>query len=542
KVDTGEAGPRLTYFGLKGLAFTLVSTTMLPYFQLMGVSGTHFQLAQVVASIPWSMKGWIGVLSDVFPLGRFHKRGYLQLSALVGIAGIAGLALLPLKTLDPSNVWYVALLFCASNVFFATFDLLCEGKYSEIIREEGGGSEVLTMVWFSLQLGALVAALLVGLLVDAHGPQPMLLPCLPLALLALWRTYKGDLPEEKARSWKSLRLKLYSEPELFQLAGVMALGSLGLAMSAVFLGRTGRGIFAFATSGSLVWYSFKTLPRTLAKCNLYMFLISVSYMDLSGPLAYFYTGGPGCVPDGPHFSYSYYLAVSNVVGAAGSAIGAVLFQTIQTWSFQGAFCITTFVQVLASGFDLLMISRQNLALGFSDELTYLFGDAACQSIASQMATMPMALLTARLCPRGAEATVFAILAGFQNFGSAVGSVLGVELAEGFGIEASKDGPCNFEWLSTLVVFCHVVMPISCLSLTFCLVPAARIDDEAAFEDEGPPPSFASPAASPSNSPEATPDDFSPPGDLPDMQDYCLMQDDGFGMNRAFSGSQSGGAL
>ncbi|CAE8672080.1 unnamed protein product [Polarella glacialis] len=286
KVDSADAGPSrlqklrrsfgdpflgylgLTYFGLKGLAFSLVSTTMLPYFQLMGFSGTHFQLAEVVARIPWSMKGWIGVSSDVFPLGPFHKRGYLQLSSLVGIAGLAGLALIPLQGLDKSNVWYVALLFCASNVFFATFDLLCEGKYSEIIREEGGGSEVLTMVWFSLQLGALVAALLVGLLVDAHGPQPMLLPCLPLALLALWRTSKGDLPEEKARSWKSLRLKLYSEPELFQLAGVMALGGLGLAMSAVFLGRTHRGIFAFTVSGGLVLYSFKTLPRTLAKCNL----------------------------------------------------------------------------------------------------------------------------------------------------------------------------------------------------------------------------------------------------------------------------------
>ena len=40
--------------------------------------------------------------------------------------------------------------------------------------------------------------------------------------------------------------------------------------------------------------------------------------------------------------------------------------------------------------------------------------------ASRMIIMPQALLTARLCPRGAEATVFAILAGFQNFGANIG--------------------------------------------------------------------------------------------------------------------------
>lgn len=50
-----------------------------------------------------------------------------------------------------------------------------------------------------------------------------------------------------------------------------------------------------------------------------------------------------------------------------------------------------------------------------------------------MMIMPQALLTARLCPRGAEATVFAILAGFQNFGANIGSILGAQLAESYEI-------------------------------------------------------------------------------------------------------------
>lgn len=515
----------LTYFGLKGIVYALLQTAMLPFFQHMGVTGTNFQLASVVAMIPWSMKGWIGVLSDILPLGRFHKRGYLLLSSVLGVFGIAGLAGIPTSALDESMVWTVALLFAAAFTFLATFDLLCEGKYSEIMREEPtAGSEVLSLVWMCIQMGSLIAAVSVGFVIDADGPRPLIAACLPFALLAAWRTAAGDLPEEPARSWASLRLKAYSEPELFLLATAMAAGSLAVALAAAVFGAEGRAVVALGVSGCLILYSFRTLPSTLARSNLYMFIVSVAYLDLSGPLAYFYTGGTGCVPGGPHFSYGYYLAVSNVVGSAGAMIGAAAFQAIGDWSFRGAFYITAFIQIFASLFDLLIINRWNIALGFSDQATYLFGDAACQSMAAQMVTMPMALLTARLCPRGAEATVFAILAGFQNFGSSVGSILGAQLAGAFGIESSKDGPCNFEWLGFLIVLCHMVIPVACLPLTWCLVPDARMDDEEAFALVSPPPSFCSPASSPAASPRLSPEDDPSFADVD--AEYCLMHDDG----------------
>jgi len=508
----------MTYLGLKGMVYTFLQTAMLPYFQLMGVSGTKFQLASVVAMIPWSMKGWIGVLSDIVPIGRYHKRGYLLLSAALGVAGLGGLAALPDK-LAPTEVWYVAMLFCASFAFIATFDLLCEGKYSEVMREEQAGSDVLTWVWASLNFGSLIAALAIGLFVDTHGPRPMIISCLPLAALAIWRTAAGDLPEMPARSWTSLRLKAMSEPDLFLLATAMAAGSLAMALGTAYLPQRGRAAVALLVSAILVIYSFRTLPKTLARSNFYMFLMSVAYIDLSGPLAYFYTGGPDCVPGGPNFSYSYYLAVSNVVGSAGSMLGAIAFQWIQDWSFRNAFCITACIQVLASAFDLLLISRSNLAIGLSDKAAYLFGDAACQSMATQMATMPMALLTAQMCPRGAEATVFAILAGFQNFGQALASIIGAELADFFGIHSAKDGPCNFDWLGFLVVLCHMCVPLCCLPFTWCLVPAGRINE--AFEDLSTAPSFRSPASSPSASPRHSPE--TPP--FPDVDsEYCLMEE------------------
>ncbi|CAE7549435.1 unnamed protein product [Symbiodinium natans] len=493
----------LNYLLLKGATMTLLQTSMLPYFQHMGVKGVEYQLASTVSMMPWSMKGFIGVLSDIVPLGRFHKRGYLLLSVVLGIFGITMLSFRP-ESRDESSLWFVAALFGAAYAFLATFDLLCEGKYSEIMREEQAGSEVLSLVWSCMQLGSLIAALCVARVVDTEGPRPLISACLPFAILAFWRTWEGDLPEQPARSWRSLWAKAMSEPDLFLLASAMALGSLMVAVATAMLGERGRVFTALFVSMMMVLYSFRTLPRVLARSNLYMFITSIAYLDLSGPLAYWYTGTENCVKNGPHFSYAYYLAVSNVVGSVGSILGAVLFQYMQDWTFRQAFWVTTTIQVVASLFDLLIISRYNLELGVSDRAAYLFGDAACQSLAQQMALMPQALLTARLCPRGAEATVFAILAGFQNFGANIGSILGAQLSDYAGIKCSRAGPCNFEWLKTLILVCHMLVPLACLPLTWILVPAAVISDEGAFEMSSPPPSFASPGPSPLSSPASSP--------------------------------------
>mmetsp|Transcript_63802 Transcript_63802/g.152152 ORF Transcript_63802/g.152152 Transcript_63802/m.152152 type:complete len:581 (-) Transcript_63802:182-1924(-) len=517
----------LNYLGLKGLMNQLVMAATLPFFQHMQVNATESQLATMVAMIPWSMKGFIGVLSDIVPIGRYHKRGYLLMSSIAGLLGLLALSTLSIAELDEAWVWRMATLFCLVNFMVATYDLLCEGKYSEVMREKGSGSEVLTLVWSCLNFGAFVAALAVGVLLhDALDAQRLIWGCTPLAIALAWRSCAGDLPEEPARSWRSLILKAQSEPGLFLLAFGMVAVTLLTAVATACLGRDARAVIALFSSLALIWAAFKALPATMARSNLYLFMTQVASLDLTGPLSYFYTGQPACVADGPGFSYNYYLSVSNAVGALGAALGAVVFQYMQAWQFRTAFIVTTMIQVVASAFDLVIVTRMNVQMGVSDEAAYLFGDAACQSIAAQMATMPMALLTARLCPRGAEATVFAILAGFQNFGSAVSTVLGSHLADSMGVYAKGlDGPCNFEQLPQLIFFAHMLAPLLCIPFTWCLVPAAAINDETVWMDVSPPPSFRSPAASPPGTPQLqasqTPASFSPEGE---SGEYVLLQE------------------
>ena len=207
-----------------------------------------------------------------------------------------------------------------------------------------------------------------------------------------------------------------------------------------------------------------------------MMLSRACYLDLSGSLAYYYTAGPGCAPGAPGFTYSYYLTVSRFVGAIGGGLGSVLFQGMASWTFRQAFWVTTAVQILASSFDLVIVKRWNLQVGVSDELAYLFGDAMVQQLSIMLQMMPMALLTSSMCPRGAEATVYAILAGFQNLGCSVSSVLGVWLTQSLGVETSGAadplGSCDFSNLGTAIAVAHLALPLLSVPLTFLLVPAA----------------------------------------------------------------------
>lgn len=511
----------VVYFGIKGLSLALLRAAMLPIFQHLGIGGNRYQLAGVVAGIPWAAKGWIGVLSDCFPLGQYHKRGYMLLSSALGTVGVLALLAASQLQLKSGMCWPVAVAFMLVNLQYSTYDLLSEGKYAELMRERGAGSEVLSLIWVCINLGALLSAVLVFGFIDVAGPAPLLALTLVPSLLGLTLVARGDLPEERARSWKVQHEKMMSQPKLFLLAFYMALGVVVVGIVAAMGSHHTQLVVTLAVAVSLSWCSFKALPRTLARSNLFMMIQQAACIDLSGVLAYYYTAGPNCVPDGPHFSYTYYLSVSSFVAAVGGGLGSVLFQGMRSWSFRSAFCMATMVQVVASLFDLVIVQRWNVMVGLSDKATYLFGDAACQQMAAMLGMMPMALLTSRLCPRGAEATVYALLAGFQNFGSAVASVVGVWLTTVLGIKTSagvnEAGMCDFSQLSFAIVLAHVVAPLLGLGLSIWLVPVARINDEAYFELASPPPSFCSAPGSPAT-PACTSDDS-------DQQDSYQFMDD-----------------
>merc|ERR1712209_197045 len=75
-----------------------------------------------------------------------------------------------------------------------------------------------------------------------------------------------------------------------------------------------------------------------------------------------------------------------------------------------------------------------------DQIFYLFGTQAIDKIIEMLDFMPSCVLIGKLCPRNMEATIFAVQAAMQNFGTNVAAYISTYvLAEVLGFKASAAG-------------------------------------------------------------------------------------------------------
>lgn len=84
--------------------------------------------------------------------------------------------------------------------------------------------------------------------------------------------------------------------------------------------------------------------------------MTASHLKLKGALDPFYTGTQECLPGGPSFEPSFYLAWTAIIGALFGLLGAALFQVLlsRTW-IRFAFWSTTAVSCVAAVVDIIIV-------------------------------------------------------------------------------------------------------------------------------------------------------------------------------------------
>ncbi|GET85991.1 pteridine transporter, putative [Leishmania tarentolae] len=222
--------------------------------------------------------------------------------------------------------------------------------------------------------------------------------------------------------------------------------------------------------------AFLSLPLIVAKAAVFIYLNSLLYMQIPGAIANFYLAKPKCLPDGPHFSYTFYQTVGALITDVGGVTGAVLFSRFfskRRYAF--VFIATTVLQALGSIFDLIIVKRWNIQIGIPDHAMYILGDAIVYEICFVMSLMPGQVLMSRLCPRGTETIAFALLAGFNSAGNSMSLALGSLLMENFWPVSARP-PCNFSNVPYLIITGHLCTPLLVIPLAFLLLPKARICD------------------------------------------------------------------
>merc|ERR1719326_1758242 len=115
--------------------------------------------------------------------------------------------------------------------------------------------------------------------------------------------------------------------------------------------------------------------------------------------------------------------------------------------------MTNIVLSLLSVTDVMMFTRLNVRLGLPDH-AFVLGASVLTTVVGQWMWMPGVVILSQLCPKGMEATMYALLAGCHNLGNTIASNCGALVLEWVGCQPSgadnESAQFTNLWLASLL--------------------------------------------------------------------------------------------
>lgn len=460
---------------LKGLAFAVTTEGMLPLFKSMGVEAIQLQVLGALSLSPWTIKPLFGILSDLVAIDGYHKRYWMILSGLVGVVG-ASLLVVEFRVAVALTMFLFMI-----HVEIAICDLLTEGKYAELMRENPEtGSDIVTLANGFQQMGAVVAMCFVGPLADLGLFRISNIVVLAMCVTPIFPLYFGWMPEKQKsgpyvlvdslnlrQNWRIIVVVAFTGIAAPAMASITAFASrwIGLMCSCI--------VLVISVVGGYAWMPH----RLIGHVALYQVLTQISKLSFQGPLSYFFLADETCLPGGPQFSYKFYITITGIAGAGVSLATVFLYQWLfSTWKFRNVLIFTSILASVGGIFDFLIVKRYNLAMGIPDSIFFLIGNDVVENVTTMLYWIPSSSIIGKVCPKGMESGTFAYLAGVSNFARMVSTIAGAWLADAFGVTSSGTN-CYWDPLPWLLLGGHV-----CLILVVSIPAAWLIPNKGQRDD------------------------------------------------------------
>ena len=387
----------VTYFCYGASGITSVA---LLYFQKDALGITPAEAAGIAfwVALPWSTKMVAGVASDVYPILGSRRVAYMLVGALLTFAGYAWLA-----TTASSRVTYLAAMVLIA-VGFMVQDVVADALSVEVARNDEEIKQVQTLGRMALLVGSISVGYLSGWLAGVLGPRPVFAIAVVLPVLVAVSTwFVPRLPVAPAPSDASNPLGAGKARLVVAVGlGYAALGVVLEALSVPFAQE-----IILVVSGALIVMLFNRvgISRSVAVAAFAIFC---------------FRAVPGA---GQGFSYwaidhlgfdHEFLGVLAQVSAVLSLLGLIVFRkpiTHRPVSYT-LFWVTIVGSVLYLP-TIGLFYGVNDWFGLSPRM-FAFIDTTIAAPLGQLSMVPMLALIARTAPRGAEATMFAIMASLMN--------------------------------------------------------------------------------------------------------------------------------
>ncbi|BAZ44712.1 folate/biopterin transporter [Chondrocystis sp. NIES-4102] len=370
----------------------------------LGLTPAEVAALTGISSIPWIIKPLFGFMSDGLPIFGYRRRPYLILSGILG-----SLSWLALSTLVNSALT-ATLVILLTSLAVAISDVIVDSLIVERAREESiaQAGSLQSLSWGFSSLGGLITAYFSGYLLQHLSSSQVFQITATFPLIVSFVAWL--IAEEKINSDDSQAEVSPVKEQIIQLWGAIKQKSVWLPIAFLFCWQatpTADSAFFFFSTNEL---GFE--PEFLGRIRLV-----TSFASLTGI-----------------FLFQRYLKT-------------VPFRKILGWS--------TVIAAVLGMTTLLLVTHTNRALGIDDHW-FSLGDSLILSVVGQITWMPVLVLSARLCPPGVEATLFALLMSIWNLSGLLSHEFGAVLTSWLGVTES-----NFDrlWLLVIITNLSTLLPL-----------------------------------------------------------------------------------
>ena len=441
------------------------------------LTGPQLQLYKALISLPWALKPLVGILSDAVPLFGYRKAPYILVATILGVAGFAVVG-----SNANLNLYEVVACLFFGNLHVSVCDLLTEAKYSEKIRQDpANGPELVTYVWSGVTLGSFVAVSSSGTLITDYGPRIVYLICAATSCLVLFPTLINCLEETPMTSVEVVFHRnriIKHEKVVIYLSLLVATCVAAMAATGLVITNVTSSFYVSLAVALLVLTTFTLFLRPdIGLVNAFYFIQTSCALGIDGATFYFFTDGADIFPGGPNFSIFFYTTVVGLVAAMFNLIGLWTYSNYaKGWKYRSLFMGANIILSVINLCSVMLYSRTNRALGIPDKAFVICG-SVLQSMISTWMWMPGVVLMAQLCPKGMEASMYALLAGCHNIGSSVSQSFGAFMLEQLGVNPSgKAGdPEQFKNLWVAALISSLVPMVSLALIPYCVPNALQTD-------------------------------------------------------------------
>merc|ERR1719164_102826 len=156
---------------------------------------------------------------------------------------------------------------------------------------------------------------------------------------------------------------------------------------------------------------------------------------------------------------------------------------MKDFNYRTLLMVSNLLISVLSFLDIIMFTRTNVKLGIPDTV-FVLGSSVSGTIIGQWQWMPGVVLLSQMCPKGMEATMYALLAGCHNLGNTLSEYMGAYILEKLEIRPSgADGEtAQFDnlWIAALIA---TVLPTATLVLIPFMIPDAKQTDKLLDDNE-----------------------------------------------------------